>query len=360
MLCVECQQGTTAVPCSACGGEPRVGARYRLERRLGTGSFGVVYRGRDERTGAAVAVKEVLLGGLDTDKARELARREGSVLRQLSHPCIPGWRDELVVGVGRSTALYLVQDHVDGQNLQDGLASRRWSEDEVLKLMDEVLEVLDYLHSLHPPVVHRDLKPANLIRSADGRLMLVDFGAVREALRSSGMGGSTVVGTFGFMAPEQVQGGAEPATDLFGLGMTAVALLSRIDPARLHDGTGRVDWERHVVVSAPTTALLRALLQADPWARPRSADSVRRDIARARCGRVKGAVSTVATVAAAGAATEAPVAVREARVTSVYDGLPPWKRPRWQHPGRGRWTLCRRPRELPWGGGCRNTRGRGL
>jgi len=280
LQCVECQQPTTVAPCSVCGQEPRVDGRYQLERRLGSGSFGVVYRGIDCTTGDIVAVKEVLLGGLDTTKARELAQREGAVLRQLSHPGIPAWRDEVVVGVGRAATLYLVQEFIDGENLHDGLASKRWSEDEVLGLMDEVLDILHYLHTRHPPVLHRDIKPGNLIRTADGRLVLVDFGSVRDALRSTGMGGSTVAGTFGFMAPEQFQGDAWPTTDLYGLGMTAVALLGRVEPARFHSRTRQVDWERHVSVSGATRDLLRALLQPEPEARLQSAVAVRKHIAR--------------------------------------------------------------------------------
>ena len=282
MLCVECQQSTTVVPCSSCGQEPRVAGRYSLVRRLGSGSFGVVYLGIDQTNNDSVAVKEVLLGGLDTEKARQLARREGAVLRQLSHPGIPAWRDEVVVGVGRSATLYLVQEFIDGQNLQEGLASKRWSEREVLDLMDEVLDILHYLHTRHPPVLHRDIKPGNLIRKQDGKLVLVDFGSVRDALRSSGLGGSTVAGTFGFMAPEQFQGDADPATDLFGLGMTAVALLTRVEPARLHNRAGQVAWEQQVAVSAATKELLRALLQPEPRARLQSAVVVKQHIRRIR------------------------------------------------------------------------------
>lgn len=278
MRCVECHQETETTPCAACGREPRVGGRYALLQRVGGGSSGVVFRATDVQTGDAVAVKEVMLGGLDTDKARQLATREAAVLRQLTHPGIPGWRDEVTVGIGRSASLYLVQDFVDGQDLQAGLASRRWSEREVLSMMVEVLDILDYLHTRHPPVVHRDVKPANLIRHTDGRLVLVDFGAVRDALRTAGTGGSTVAGTFGYMAPEQFVGHAVPATDLFALGMTAVTLLSREEPAGLFDRAGRLDWERVVSVSPGATALLRTLLEADPDARPRAAAVVRRRV----------------------------------------------------------------------------------
>lgn len=286
MRCVECHAETETVPCVACGAEPRVGGRYALQQKVGGGASGVVFRSEDVTTGAVVAIKEVMLGGLASDKARELAVREARLLRQLSHPSIPAWRDEVLLGVGRSAALYLIQDFVDGPNLQAELADRRWSESEVLDLMDEVLDVLTYLHGLHPPVIHRDLKPANLIRASSGRLMVVDFGSVRDALRDNTFGGSTVAGTFGFMAPEQFAGHAVPASDLYAMGMTAVALLSRVPVSELHDRLGRLQWRGVVSVSPAMAELLDALLQADPHDRPASTTEARAHIARVRRGEV--------------------------------------------------------------------------
>jgi|GEM_PF-4678040 len=278
MWCVECQAVTAAVPCSECGGEPRVGGRYPLLERVGRGASGVVYRSKDVRTGDPVAIKEMPLGGMDGERARELAFRETELLRQLHHPGIPRWRDELVVGEGRAAALYLVQAFVDGEDLQQSLLSRAWTEHEVLGLMVEVLHILDYLHGCPTPIIHRDVKPANLIRRSDGQLVLVDFGAVRDALRHDGSGGRSVSGTFGYMAPEQFVGQAEPATDLYALGMTAVALLSRDEPMHLHDRAGRLDWNRVATMSPQTLALLQSMLQPDPALRPRSAAVVRHHI----------------------------------------------------------------------------------
>ena len=299
MRCVECHAQTARVPCAACGKEPRVAGRYSLLERVGGGSSGVVFRGMDSTTGDEVAIKEVMLGGLDSDKTRELALREARILRQLKHPAIPAWRDERTLGIGRSAALYLVQDFVSGADLQEGLASHRWSEREVLGVMVEVLKILEYLHGLHPSVVHRDIKPANLIRRDDGSLALVDFGAVRDVLRHASHGGHTVAGTFGYMAPEQFAGHAEPRSDLYALGMTAVALLSRELPASLHDRLGHLDWERVVSVSPGTTALLRGLLQADPEARPPSAAAVRR--------RIEGMLAEASPLMSEGSAVEAPI-----------------------------------------------------
>jgi hypothetical protein len=125
--------------------------------------------------------------------------------------------------------------------------------------------------------VHRDLKPKNLMRRADGALLLIDFGSVKDALSDPQLGGSTVAGTFGYMAPEQFAGDACPRSDLYALGATAVALLARQEPRTLLEG-GRLVWRDRVRVSAPTAALLEALLAVDPEDRPAGAGEVLRRI----------------------------------------------------------------------------------
>lgn len=77
-----------------------------------------------------------------------------------------------------------------------------------------------YLQQLEPPIIHRDIKPNNIIRDRDGKVFLVDFGAVRDTYYTTSMHGSTVVGTFGYMAPEEFRSKALPARDLYGLGAT--------------------------------------------------------------------------------------------------------------------------------------------
>ncbi|MEO0868905.1 MAG: protein kinase, partial [Cyanobacteria bacterium J06642_11] len=89
---------------------------------------------------------------------------------------------------------------------------------------------LDYLHGLNPPIIHRDVKPQNIIWSQNGRIFLVDFGAVQTVYQNTIAFSSTVVGTFGYMAPEQFRGQAYPTTDLYGLGTTLLALLTHQNP----------------------------------------------------------------------------------------------------------------------------------
>lgn len=177
---------------------------------------------------------------------------------------------------GRHRELMLVQEFVEGKTLGQERLERRYSARDVLEMLDELLGVLEYLHGLSPPVIHRDLKPENVMRrAADGALVLLDFGAVRDHLRNQTLGGSTVAGTFGYMAPEQFAGMATPATDLYGLGALALSLLARQEPKTLLDPHGGLSWETKVNAPAEVKQLLRGLLAPSPTDRFGSATLAR-------------------------------------------------------------------------------------
>lgn len=286
VLCPGCGDGTDAeaAACAACGAPPLLVDRYRLEATVGRGASGVTYRATDTRDGSTVAIKELALRHAAADVV-ERAEREARVLGELHHDRIPALVDHFTTGVGKQRAFYLVQCFVDGPTLAAEMARRRYTEDEVLGILDAVLEVLEYLHDLRPPVVHRDLKPGNIMRrAADGALMLVDFGTVREVLEDPRLGGSTVSGTYGYMAPEQFRGHAEPRTDLYAVGVLGVVLLSRRDPLDLVGADHSLDWKGAVYAADGTKALLERLLAPDLVMRPASAASARATIAALRRG----------------------------------------------------------------------------
>jgi serine/threonine protein kinase len=208
------------------------GGRFRILGLLGEGTQGRTYDGVDAREGRPVAIKRFDVRGATAWKDVELAEREARVLQALSHPRLPRYIDRFE----EDGALYLVMDKIEGESLavvrkREGAIGER----EVARLLRDAAEVLAYLHGRSPPVIHRDLKPANVIRRPDGSFAFVDFGAVRDKLRPEG--GSTVVGTFGYMAPEQFQGRALPASDVYAMGATAVSMLAGREPEELpHKG----------------------------------------------------------------------------------------------------------------------------
>lgn len=275
MICAQCIGETPDRPCAACGGEPLLFGRFRYEQRLGTGRSGTTWKATDVGSGRIVACKDVPLA-LASDKQVELVEREVRVLRQLDHPAIPRYIAHGVEGNRRTRRLVIVETFVPGVPLRAPA-----SEDEVLDVLESLADILEYLHELRPPVVHRDVKPANVLR--DGRtLYLLDFGSVRDALPGT-IAGSTVTGTFGYMAPEQFRGEAEPASDWYGAGALAWWMLTGIEPrARMGHTSADFAWKEGTNASPAMIALLEGLLEPDPALRVRDHATVRLLVRAAR------------------------------------------------------------------------------
>lgn len=236
--------------------------RYRVLAILGQGGSGITYAAEDKTNGHHVALKELSLKGLSDWKKLELFEREAQVLASLNHPAIPKYVDYFQVDTRSNRYFYIVQALAQGHSLADLVAAgERFSETETQRIAIEILQVLEYLHSLSPPIIHRDIKPQNVIRGDDGQIFLVDFGAVQSVYRNTIAFGSTVVGTFGYMAPEQFRGKAYPTTDLYGLGATLLNLLSHQNPADLPQTRLRLDFRKAVTVSEQFSLWLDGLVE---------------------------------------------------------------------------------------------------
>jgi protein kinase-like protein len=234
--------------------------RYAVSGLLGEGSQGSTLEAVDKREGMLVAIKRFQVRGARSWKEVELAEREAKVLAELEHLLLPRALEHFE----EDGALYLVMEKIDGDTMSSlGILGR----DEIVAFLQDAAEVLDYLHARTPPVIHRDIKPANVIRCKKGHV-LVDFGSVRSRLGPPG--GSTVVGTFGYMAPEQFQGRALPQTDVYAVGATALRLLTGKEPEALpHKGLA-IDV-RTALAGLDDPALVRVLeqmLEPDPDRRP--------------------------------------------------------------------------------------------
>ena len=209
--------------------------RYELLGILGEGSMGRTYLAEDAESGR-VAIKALYPSRLATMKDLELFHREADILQRLDHPRIPSYVDAFDEGEGEAVRYFLVQEYVDGKTLRELVAEgARWSESDAVDLLRRLLTVVDHMHTRDPVVVHRDIKPDNIIiRAQDEMPALVDFGAVREIVRLTMGGGSTIIGTYGYMPPEQLMGRAVPASDLYAIGVTILELLTRQTPKDLH------------------------------------------------------------------------------------------------------------------------------
>lgn len=238
------------------------GGRYAVTRLLGEGGQAATFEAVDKQGGKLVAIKRFRVKGAKSWKEVELAEREARVLASLAHPSLPRYVEHFE----EDGELFLVTEMIEGESLA---ALRKkgetLSEADVVRLLRDASSALDYLHRRPSPIVHRDLKPSNVLRRPDGSFAFIDFGAVRDRMKPEG--GSTVVGTFGFMAPEQFQGRAMPASDVYGVGATALTLLTGVEPEdQPHRGLA-IDVAaalRGGATSAGLAAALRAMLEPDP------------------------------------------------------------------------------------------------
>ncbi len=213
---------------------------YRIVREYARGGMGITYLAVSRNSGEQCILKQLRLETVSGWKALELFEREAEILRQLNHPNIPSYIDYFVSEKNRH--FNLVQTFIEGRTMQDWIDRRLPAEpDRFNQYLRQALEILEYLHALVPAVIHRDITPKNMILQ-DDRIFLVDFGSVKEAVNPHSARGSTVIGTFGYMPPEQYLGHTEPGSDMFSLGMSFVAFASHKDPFQMvNPELGRVE-----------------------------------------------------------------------------------------------------------------------
>jgi serine/threonine-protein kinase len=257
--------------------------RWILDRELGRGGMGQVYLAHDADDPARLAAVKVLPAELTTHAgAVHRFRREIDVLRALDHPNIV----HLLESGTHQGLLYYVMEYVEGHDFADLLEqSGRLPWAEVLDLAVQVCAALRHAHN--HGVIHRDLKPSNLMRGADGRVRLTDFGIAHVFADKHLTRPGSVVGTAEYLSPEQAEG--KPATrqsDLYSLGCVLYTLLCGRTPFRgenvldlLHKHRyGLFDPPRNFVPGLPPEIdeLICQLMEKDPEKRPPDAGVLQR------------------------------------------------------------------------------------
>ncbi len=238
---------------------------YETLEKVGAGTFGTTYRARHRDSGQIVALKQLRLAGLEEWKPVERFEREAKVLRSLSHPGVVRFVDAFEHSDADGYAFYIVSEFVAGPTLGAKLSDGdRWSESEATVLLERLLETLEHLHGLSPRVIHRDIKPANIVLADDDRPVLVDFGAVADVAPAGAGGAPTVMGTPGYMAPEQAMGSVDPRSDLYALGATLVHLLTHVHPSELSRDGLELDIRDRVGCSEGFVSILERLLRPSP------------------------------------------------------------------------------------------------
>ncbi len=239
--------------------------RYQVQQELGKKAGRRSLLTRDLQTLELVVVKILSFGNEFEWNDLKLFEREAETLKALSHPAIPRYLDYFELNSPNSKGFALVQSYIPAPSLEAQLkAGRSFSEEEVKELAKAILEILKYLHGRQPPVIHRDIKPSNILltnRSGNsvGEVYLVDFGSVQTIARRS----STIIvmGTYGYVPPEQFNGRAIPASDLYSLGATLIYLVTGQHPADLPLTDLRLEFEPVANINPTFSSWLRRMTE---------------------------------------------------------------------------------------------------
>ncbi|NJO39532.1 MAG: serine/threonine protein kinase [Cyanobacteria bacterium CRU_2_1] len=268
-----------------CGSDLLFRDRYKVLRTLGRGGFGVTFLAEDVRlpSNPLCVIKQLcpkVSNPVVLQRACQRFEREAKILSQLgSHAQIPQLLNYFQV----DDEFYLVQEYIRGRTLAKEIKRKgTMPESDVKQFLCELLPVLDYIHQNQ--VIHRDIKPPNIIRCQDdGRLVLIDFGAVKEQFvevgESTQRGATThFVGTLGFAPPEQLALRPTFSSDIFALGVTCLYLLTGRPPMEFDYDvvTGEVRWQDYAAVSDYFGKILEKMLKISPRDRYQSANEILR------------------------------------------------------------------------------------
>ena len=270
--------------CKACGSKLLLRDRYHLVKGLGKGGFGATFLAADiSLPGNPLCVIKQLKPNTDNPNflvmARQLFEREAKTLGKVgNHPQIPRLLDYFE----DREQFYLVQEFVKGNNLQQEVKKNGvLNEAQAKEVLKETLIILRDIHA--QKVIHRDIKPANIIRrEIDNKLVLIDFGVVKNQVNTVAAGGNQTaltafaVGTPGFAPPEQLAMRPVYASDVYALGVTCMYLMSGKAPKNMDCDplTGDIDWLKYANVSEQFGEILVTMLEVAVKNRFKTADEV--------------------------------------------------------------------------------------
>ncbi|AFY84388.1 protein kinase domain-containing protein [Oscillatoria acuminata] len=243
---------------------------YQIIKSLSSGGFGETYIAEDtHRPGNPQCVLKHLKPANSSQQGLAIARRlfnsEAQVLEKLGeHSQIP----RLFAYFEENQEFYLVQEFIEGHPLSAELPlGQRWSETQVKTMLEDVLSILEFVHN--QGVIHRDIKPDNIMRrESDHKLVLIDFGAIKEVgnqgiPQTGQVSGTVAIGTPGYMPTEQGRGKPRPNSDLYALGMIAIQALTGMLPNQLREDndTGEISWQDQAEVSPALTVVLSQMIR---------------------------------------------------------------------------------------------------
>ncbi|MEW5856450.1 MAG: CHASE2 domain-containing serine/threonine-protein kinase [Cyanobacteriota bacterium] len=261
--------------------------RYKILRPLASGGFGHTYLAEDTmRPGKPQCAVKHLMPALRDEKFLKLAKRlfftEAAILESLGHHSqIP----QLLAYFEEHEEFYLIEEFIKGHPLTDELLiDKRLPEAQVVEILCGVLEILVFIHENQ--VIHRDIKPSNIIRrEKDGRLVLIDFGAVKQIQpqeESEQENRTIAIGTRGYTPPEQYDGHPRFSSDIYALGMIGVEAVTGIPPNKLETdrNTGNINWREFASVRDEFAEILDKMVRFHFVTRYQSATEVLQELKR--------------------------------------------------------------------------------
>jgi tetratricopeptide (TPR) repeat protein len=249
----------------------KLGGRYQILTQLGQGGFGRTFLAEDLYLPGRpkCVVKQLKPIATDPDTlqvARRLFDTEAQILYQLgTHPQIP----QLFAYFEENQEFYLVQEYIEGESLAEELASHQTiAEENVIDLLSELLEILAFVHQ--QKVIHRDVNPYNIIRRKDdGKLFLIDFGAVKQIttqmVYSPRTNYTIAIGTPGYFPSEQAIGSPKFSSDVYAVGIIGIQALTGRAPQDIptNSQTGEINWHSLIRVSPGLTQILNTMIRYD-------------------------------------------------------------------------------------------------
>ena len=265
--------------CMTCGMPLILAGRYLPTKLLGKGGFGTAFLAIDRYTPGMrqCVVKQFQPAGnlnqTQMQLAQDLFEREAIVLEELGNqhdqiPALFAYFPLLVENLNyqEEQFFYLVQEYIDGQTLEEELVEKgRFTETEVVQILRDILNVLKFVHKKN--IIHRDIKPSNMMRHRNGKLFLLDFGAVKQVTNNpiGSNRSSTGIYSLGFSPPEQISGGQVfQSTDLYALAVTVITLLTgEQEVNKLFDAhNNQIEWRSRIQIDSNLGDILDRMLIA--------------------------------------------------------------------------------------------------
>ncbi|MGK7944921.1 MAG: WG repeat-containing protein, partial [Microcystaceae cyanobacterium] len=246
--------------------------RYQVLEKLGEGGIGETFLAEDLDIPVNPKLKCVVKRLQPLENTKDLAtlhrlfEQEAQILYQLGqqHPHIP----QLYAYFQEDQDFYLIQEYIEGQELiQEMIADQPWTEQQTIDFLTQILTILSYVH--RNQVIHRDIKPQNIMRRKDGKLILIDFGSVKQVStlvnKPTGLTQRTVIiGTKEYMPSEQAMGKPKFSSDIYAVGMIAIqGITGNLDQPFPENIMGEIEWQAQANINPSLSNILSKMVRYD-------------------------------------------------------------------------------------------------